>query len=149
MNFKKSLFYLFLPIVGGGIIGLVINGNIDYTSLARPPLSPPSIVFPIVWSFLYFLIGLAYWFYRKENADDTTIILYYAQLFFNFLWSVLFFVFRWRTFSAIWIIFLAILIILLMIRFYKEERVSVYLVIPYILWVLFAVYLNIGVALLN
>lgn len=149
MNFKKSLFYLFLPIVGGGIIGLVINGNIDYTSLARPPLSPPSIVFPIVWSFLYFLIGLAYWFYRKENADDTTIILYYAQLFFNFLWSILFFVFRWRTFSAIWIIFLAILIILLMIRFYKEERVSFYLVIPYILWVLFAVYLNIGVALLN
>lgn len=150
MKLNQKLLYILTPLIGGSIVGLIINKSIDYNYLVNPPLSPPSYLFPIVWSILYLLIGTSYYIYRKNNNDDPlTIKLYYIQLILNYLWSIIFFTLKLRTLAVIWIIVLAITIIYLMIRFYKEERTSFYLFIPYILWVLFATYLNIGIVVLN
>ena len=150
MKLSQKLLYILTPIIGGSIVGLIINKSIDYNYLVNPPLSPPSYLFPIVWSILYLLIGTSYYIYRKNNNDDSlTIRLYYIQLILNYLWSIIFFTLKLRTLAVIWIIILAITIIYLMIRFYKEEITSFYLFIPYILWVLFATYLNIGIVVLN
>ncbi len=150
MKLSQKLLYILTPLIGGSIVGLIINKSIDYNYLVNPPLSPPSYLFPIVWSILYLLIGTSYYIYRKNNNDDSlTIKLYYIQLILNYLWSIIFFTLKLRTLAVIWIIILAITIIYLMIRFYKEERTSFYLLIPYILWVLFATYLNIGIVVLN
>ena len=150
MKLSQKLLYILTPLIGGSIVGLIINKSIDYNYLVNPPLSPPSYLFPIVWSILYLLIGISYYIYRKNNNDNSlTIKLYYIQLILNYLWSIIFFTLKLRTLAVIWIIVLAITIIYLMIRFYKEERTSFYLLIPYILWVLFAIYLNIGIVILN
>lgn len=150
MKLSQKLLYILTPLIGGSIVGLIINKSIDYNYLVNPPLSPPSYLFPIVWSILYLLIGISYYIYRKNNNDDPlTIKLYYIQLILNYLWSIIFFTIKLRTLAVIWIIVLAITIIYLMIIFYKEERTSFYLFIPYILWVLFATYLNIGIVVLN
>ena len=150
MKLSQKLLYILTPLIGGSIVGLIINKSIDDNYLVNPPLSPPSYLFPIVWSILYLLIGISYYIYRKNNNDNSlTIKLYYIQLILNYLWSIIFFTLKLRTLAVIWIIVLAITIIYLMIRFYKEERTSFYLFIPYILWVLFATYLNIGIVVLN
>ena len=150
MKLSQKLLYILTPLIGGSIVGLIINKSIDYNYLVNPPLSPPSYLFPIVWSILYLLIGISYYIYRKNNNDNLlTIKLYYIQLILNYLWSIIFFTLKLRTLAVIWIIVLAITIIYLMIIFYKEERTSFYLFIPYILWVLFATYLNIGIVVLN
>lgn len=150
MKLSQKLLYILTPLIGGSIVGLIINKSIDYNYLVNPPLSPPSYLFPIVWSVLYLLIGTSYYIYRKNNNDNPlTIKLYYIQLILNYLWPIIFFTLKLRTLAVIWIIILAITIIYLMIRFYKEERTIFYLFIPYILWVLFATYLNIGIVVLN
>ena len=150
MKLSQKLLYILTPLIGGSIVGLIINKSIDYNYLVNPPLSPPSYIFPIVWNILYLLIGISYYIYRKNNNDNPlTIKLYYIQLILNYLWSIIFFTLKLRTLAVIWIIVLAITIIYLMIRFYKEERTIFYLFIPYILWVLFATYLNIGIVVLN
>ena len=74
MNLLKKLFYLFLPLIGGGVVGFIMKDAIDYSSLNKPLLSPPSIVFPIAWTIIYLLIGIAYLIYRKNNNNKETII---------------------------------------------------------------------------
>lgn len=145
----KILFQIFLPLIGGALIGFLIKDSIDYSNLVQPPLSPSSIIFPIVWSILYLLIGISYYIYRKENEDFYTIFLYYLQLFINFGWSIFFFLLKWRLFSIFWILGLILFIVLLMIQLYKQMKTSFWLFLPYLLWVLFATYLNIGVYILN
>lgn len=145
----KYAFYLLLPIIGGSIIGLLINNSIDYKELVKPPLAPPSIFFPIAWTIIYILLGISYFLYRKNNYDNKIIRLYYVQLFFNFLWSIIFFTLKMRFLSIIWILILDILLILLIKNFYSKEKISTYLLIPYLLWVIFATYLNIGIYILN
>jgi len=142
-------FYLLLPIIGGSLVGLLINNSIDYNSLVKPPFSPPSITFPIAWTIIYILLGIAFFLYKKEGSNEKTDVIYYTQLIFNFLWSIIFFLLKWRLLSVIWIIILDILVILLMIHFYKVKKASFYLLIPYIVWLIFATYLNIGIYILN
>lgn len=149
MNLLKKAFYLFFPLLGGGIVAFIMKDAINYSNLNKPLLSPPSIVFPIAWTIIYLLIGISYLIYRKENDNKKTIFIYYIGLFFNFIWSIIFFNLKWYLFSIVWIIVLIILVIILMKRYFKENKTSFYLLIPYILWLLFATYLNIRVYLLN
>lgn len=145
----KNFIRIFLPIILGSIIGLIINGFIDYGELVKPPLAPPKILFPIIWSIIYLLIGIAYYLYRKDNNDETTIKIYYAQLIMNLLWSVIFFILKLRLLSICWILILDALVIILIIKYFNSKKVSAYLMIPYIIWLLFATYLNIGIYFLN
>lgn len=150
MNNKiKNFFRLFLPIIIGGIVGFLIKDYIDYEYINKPPLAPPKIFFPIAWSIIYLLMGISYYLFRKDYEDTLTTIVYYIQLFINALWSIVFFIFKWRFFSILWIILLDIFVILLIYLFYKKKPISAYLNILYLLWSLFATYLTIGIYILN
>ena len=145
----NNFFRIFFPIIIGGIVGIIIKDYIDYSFLERPPLSPPKIAFPIAWSILYLLIGISYYLYRKKDYNKQTIKLYYTGLLFNSLWSIIFFVLKLRLISIIWIIALVILTILLFISYKKQNKISAYLLIPYLIWLIYATYINIGVYILN
>lgn len=155
MNNKiKSIFQLFLPVVLGSLIGLLISNYIDYNTLIKPPLAPPKLLFPIAWTIIYLLMGISYYLYKKDIQEETETtkkitIIYYLQLFINLMWSIIFFILKNRLLASLWIIILDLLVIYLIYLFFKEKKISAYLNIPYLLWILFATYLTIGIYLLN
>ena len=149
-KFKIYLKSILIPVIIGGIVGLIISGSIDYNSLQKPFLAPPSILFPIMWTILYILMGISYGILASSNLIDFKInVIYYLQLFVNALWSIFFFTLKWRLFSFIWIIFLDLLVFVMLFIFYKKNKLSGLLQIPYLLWMLFASYLNISIYLMN
>lgn len=141
---------ILIPVIIGGIVGLIISVSIDYNSLEKPFLAPPSILFPIAWTILYILMGVSYGILKSKSLiDSKSKLIYYLQLFVNAMWSIFFFTLKWRLFSFIWIIVLDILVVLMILNFYKKDKTSGLLQIPYLLWILFASYLNISIYLLN
>lgn len=146
-----KLFRIFLPLVVGVIVSIIIKDSIDYEIIVKPPFAPPSFLFPIAWTIIYLLMGIAYYLFRKNGNENTNkvIIVYYLQLLVNALWSIIFFVFKWRLLAIIWIILLLILVVYLFVSFGKKDKTSAYLLIPYVVWLVFATYLNIGIYLLN
>ena len=150
MIYIKKLFYLFFPLISGTIIGLIISSYMDYGNLYKPPLSPPGYIFPIVWSIIYILMGLSFLLLKNKcNNTKKEDKIYYSQLIVNLLWSIVFFVLKLRLFTIFWTILLVVLVIIMIILFYRKNKLSAYLNIPYLIWVLFATYLTIGVYLLN
>lgn len=146
----KKIFYLFFPLAIGLIVSLLISQSIDYTNLARPPLAPPKILFPISWTIIYLLMGISYFIFRKKvNHHKYESLIYYIQLFINAFWSIFFFLLKWRLFSVTWILLLDIAVIYMIYLFYQKEKVAAYLNILYLVWILFATYLTIGIYLLN
>lgn len=149
-KFKTYAKSILIPLIIGGIVSLIISGSIDYDSLQKPKFSPPSILFPIMWTILYILMGISYGILNKNLLINLkTKAIYYIQLFVNALWSIIFFVFKWRFFAFLWIILLDILVIIMIIDFYKKNKLSGLLQIPYLLWSIFASYLNLFIYLLN
>ena len=143
----KRIIYSLLPIIGGGIVGLIISSYMDYQDLIKPPLAPPGFIFPIVWTILYLLMGISYYI---SNSDDKELDqIYLLQLLVNFLWPIIFFVLKMYFSAFLWIILLLILVIVMIKKFLRIKKLSGYLQIPYLLWLLFATYLNIGVFILN
>lgn len=141
---------ILIPVIIGGVIGLIISKSIDYNTLQKPPLSPTSILFPIVWTILYVLMGISYGILDSKSLIELkTKIIYSLQLFVNATWSLIFFTLKWRLFAFIWIIILNILVIVMIIDFFKKNKTAGLLQIPYLLWIIFASYLNLGVYLLN
>ncbi len=151
MSMKKIYIKsILIPVIVGGIVGLIISSFIDYSSLQKPFLAPPKLAFPIVWTILYILMGVSYGILKSNQLTNREIdIIYYLQLGFNALWPIAFFVLKWRLFAFIWIVILAILVIIMAIKFYNKNKVAGLLQIPYILWTLFASYLNIAIYILN
>ena len=149
-KFKIYTKSILIPVIVGAIVGFIISGSIDYNSLQKPFLAPPSILFPIIWSILYVLMGISYGILDSNSLVDSQInSIYYLQLFVNALWPIFFFVLKWRLFSFIWILLLLALLVVMIIRFYRKNKVAGLLQIPYLLWTTFATYLNLGVYLLN
>ncbi len=149
-KFFSSCFFLFLPLLLGGMVGFFIKDFIDFDLLHKPPLAPPGFLFPIVWSILYFLMGLSFFLYKKDYPlFSETDFYYYLQLFFNLIWPVLFFIFKMRFLSILFLFILLGLIVLFMKNVIKKKKISFYLFIPYLLWTCFAFYLNIGFFILN
>lgn len=141
---------ILIPVLIGGIVGLIISSAIDYNSLQKPFLAPPSIVFPIVWTILYILMGISYGILKSKSLTNKKIdLIYYIQLAVNAAWSIIFFLLKWRLFAFIWILLLDILVVLMIIKFYKKDKTAGLLQIPYILWTLFASYLNLAIYILN
>ena len=141
---------IFIPLALGTAVGLLTRGGDAFDSLTKPALAPPAILFPIVWSGLYTLMGVSYsrLELRRLN-DDGTKLIYYTQLIFNLLWPVAFFALQWRLFALVWIFLLDLLVLAMTVRFYRFDKPSGLLQIPYLIWVLFATYLNFGFYLLN
>ena len=152
-RYKPLLIALVIPLAVGGLGALLAGGMSDYGAMVKPPLSPPGWIFPVVWSILYLLMGLASWRIWKGDATmeqkRKALGLYAAQLFLNLLWPILFF--RWQLFLAalVLLIGLWVLIFLTIRAFSKIDEKAADLLIPYLLWVSFAVYLNFGIFLLN
>ena len=141
---------IIIPVIVGGIVGLIISKFIDYNLLQKPPFAPPAILFPIIWTILYILMGISYGMLKSKGLIDEEINrIYYLQLAINALWPIFFFVFKWRLFSLVWIILLTIAVLLMVIKFYKKYNLAGLLQIPYLLWSIFATYLNLGVYILN
>ncbi len=136
----------------GGFAAFLTKESIDlYSEINQPPLAPPSFLFPVVWTVLYILMGIAaaaVW--KKLDGElDSALIFYGFQLVFNFCWSLIFFNFRAFLFSFIWLLAMLVLIIITTVKFYKISKPAGVLMIPYILWVCFAGYLNFAIYLLN
>lgn len=151
INIKALIVSILIPLAVGGITGLITMPFMDYGELINPPLSPPGWVFPVVWNILYILMGISFYLIYESNDLDkeSSYIIYFLQLIVNGLWSIFFFVFKWRLFSSIWLFLLIVLVIVMIIKFYKINKVSGLLQLPYLLWCIFAFYLNIGFYILN
>lgn len=153
-TWKVYAFWIVFTEAVGALAGLLTrNGTKLYaTSILKPPLSPPAIVFPITWAILYALmgIGVARIYLTPVSGIRTRgLQLFLIQLAFNFLWSVIFFNFQAFGLAFIWLVILWALILAMALTFSKTDRLSALLQIPYLLWVLFAGYLNYGVWQLN
>lgn len=149
-KFKTYFKAILVPLIVGAVIGIIMSGSIDYESLKQPPLAPPSWLFPVAWTILYILMGVSFGILKVNDVIDSKAkTIYYIQLGINALWSIIFFVLKARLFAFIWILILDIAVIAFLVVFYKRNKTAGLLQIPYLLWVLFASYLNLGVYLLN
>ncbi|MCM1053478.1 MAG: tryptophan-rich sensory protein [Ruminococcus sp.] len=125
MKNLSKLFYLFLPLLGGFLVGFLIKNNIDYSELIKPFLAPPKIIFPIAWTIIYLLMGISYYILKKDNkTDDRLKIIYYGQLTINLFWSIIFFNLKLRGLAVFWIIGLDLLVIYMLYLFYSKNKVS-------------------------
>ena len=144
---------------------LTISAADQYSGYEQPPLAPPGWLFPVAWTILYILMGIASYFIaavirdnkgkkgaenvKKTNLGRVALVIYGVQLAFNFVWSILFFNLNlyWVAFG--WLIAMWLMILVLVIISFRLHKVAFWCLIPYLLWATFATYLNCGVALLN
>lgn len=151
---KRLLLCLAVPLVVGAAAGLLTQNSMEtFEALKQPPLSPPGWLFPVVWTALYLLMGISSYLVcvsdaaREEKAR--ALWAYGVQLAFNFLWPIFFFNLAWYLFAFAWLVALWILILITALRFRRIRSLAGRLLIPYLLWVAFAGYLNLGIYLLN
>lgn len=154
INLKKLITSLIIPLGVGFLSSILTKNSMDiYGQINQPPLAPPGSVFPIVWTILFVLMGISLYLVRTTKGDQTIknrgYIFYGLQLLFNFLWSIAFFNLRLYCFTAFWLGALIILIAINIYYFSKINKVAGWLLVPYILWCAFALYLNIGICILN
>lgn len=156
MNIKKDelAISILLPIAVGVVSSyLTRDAQIMFSVINKPPLSPPGWLFPVVWTILYVLMGIASYIIYQHGKDrkdvKTALSFYIVQLAFNFFWTIIFFNYESYLFAFIWLIVLWNLVLITIIKFNKISRVASYLMIPYLIWVTFAGYLNLGIYMLN
>ena len=142
-----------LPLFVGGLSAFLTREGMAYyiEEAVKPALTPPPWVFSVVWTILYVLMGYASFLVIEEGTGDqrTAGILYLTQLFFNFFWSIIFFNFGWYLFAFAWLLILWFLVLATIKAFGEIEPKAGKLMIPYLIWLTFAAYLNFGVYLLN
>lgn len=152
INIKKLLADIIITFIIGNIFSVFATGSIKkFVNLKKPILSPPGIIFPIVWSILFILMGISLYIIKNSNDLDKNkaVFVYFTQLIINSLWTLFFFILDFKLFSFIWIILLILLVIYMLILFRSIDKKAFYLNIPYLLWLIFASYLNLSIYLLN
>ena len=135
ISYKSLILYTLFPLVIGTIVGLLTDTS-TYSG------NVPAIIFPIVWSILYVLMGISSYLVR-DNKE--LMIIYIINLIVNYVWSFIFFNLEFRVFAFFWILLLLGIVIYMAYRFYKENKLAGYLLIPYILWLIFATFLNLSI----
>lgn len=151
---NRLILCVLLPLLVGGIAAFLTRGGMAaYEAMRKPPLSPPGWLFPIVWTVLYILMGIASWQVatsrRGKEQTGRALLMYGLQLAANFCWPLLFFRQGWYWISFVWLLLLWYLILQTIFLFEEVRRSAAYLLLPYLLWVTFAGYLNAGAAILN
>ena len=149
---KSALIIAILIPIAVGTLSALFSRNISlYSTINKPPISPPGFIFPIVWIILYILMGISSYLIYESNDPNKRIALktYAIQLFFNFWWSIIFFRFSLYLFAFLWLLALIVLISVMIYQFYQIKPISAYLQIPYLLWCIFATYLNFMIYRLN
>ncbi|MEE0203377.1 tryptophan-rich sensory protein [Faecalicatena contorta] len=150
-NRSSLIIAILIPLAVGSFSALISGNMALYSTINKPAFSPPSIVFPIVWTILYVLMGISsYIIYSSDSADKTRALKIYAlQLFFNFCWNILFFRYNLYLLSFLWLVILIVLICIMIKDFYKINPAAAYLQIPYLLWCIFAAFLNFSIYTMN
>lgn len=152
---KTYVLSIVLTLAVGVLAALLTKNNMDvYEDIRKPFLAPPGIVFPIVWTILYALMGISLAIVLRKSAKDgiyavPAIVLYVLQLAVNFFWSIIFFNLEAYLFSFIWLLLLWVLVGAMIIKFYEISPLAAYINIPYFIWVTFAGYLNFMIYALN
>lgn len=145
---------LLIPIFVGAVSAILTSkGMSAYGTMSKPPLSPPAWAFPVAWTLLYIAMGAASYFIFAAESDSPNrtliLILYAVQLAMNFMWSIIFFNWGMYLFAFIWLMIMWCLVIVCAVLSFRVCRISFWLFIPYILWLTFAAYLNLGSYLLS
>ena len=143
-----------IPLLVGIVAAIISGGGMEvFESVNKPPLSPPAWLFPVVWTILYMLMGISSYLVLTSGAEENEIskamTIYGYQLAVNFLWPTFFFNFQWYLFSFLWLVLLWVLVLVMIIRFWRIDRTAAYLNIPYLVWLTFAGYLNLGIWWMN
>ncbi|MBQ3262045.1 MAG: tryptophan-rich sensory protein [Oscillospiraceae bacterium] len=142
-----------LALLVGGLSSVITQGEMEaFFALRQPPLSPPGWVFPVAWTILYLLMGVGMALvWRKSDGERRrrAVTIWGVQLAANFLWPMLFFLWQLRLLSLVWLVVLLILVAKMTSEFEKTSVPAARMQIPYLLWLLFAAYLNLGVWILN
>ena len=144
---------ILLTLAVGGLSGFLTSMGMDsFDALTKPPLTPPSFLFPIVWTVLFILMGVGaarIFMTEPTAARNRALIVYVVQLAVNFLWSIIFFNLQAYGFAFFWLILLWVLILTMIYLFCKVDKPAALIQIPYAIWVTFAGYLNLMIWLLN
>ena len=151
-KFLSFLLFILATFSASAIGGLATIGFKEpwYSLIIKPSFNPPDWIFAPVWTTLYLMMTISIWiFWHSKNRDMKTIYFYFIHLFFNTTWSVVFFVYHNMLLDFVVLIILIISIFILIIRFKRVNMLSAYLMIPYLLWCLFALILNTSLILLN
>ena len=151
---KDLIVSIAIPLLVGGASALISRSGMQaFGQLEQPPLSPPAWLFPVVWTILYVLMGIASYLVSLSGGEpthtDNALLLYGIQLGVNFFWSIFFFRLGLYLFSFYWLLILWGLILTCIFKFAKLSKPAAALMLPYLIWVTFAGYLNFGVAMLN
>ncbi len=151
---KPYIISVIIALTVGGISTLLTKNNMNiFEKINMPPLSPPSVVFPIVWAVLYILMGISSAIIYKNGTDreevQSALKVYALQLAVNFFWSLIFFNMQAYLFAFIWLVLLWVLVIVMIVKFKKISPAAAWLQIPYLLWITFAGYLSLMIYLLN
>ena len=155
LDFKKIgkiILAIIIPLAVGGLSALITTNKMElFETVAKPPLAPPRWLFPVAWTILYILMGIAsYLLYIADTEEGReALVLYGVQLFFNFFWSIIFFNLEAYWFALIWLFIMWIIILLLLIKSKKVDERAFWLLLTYFIWTTFAFYLNFGIAILN
>ena len=152
IKWKELIISILIPLAVGGLSALLTKDSMStFEAVTKPPLSPPGWLFPVVWTLLYTLMGIAsYLVYTSGSPQKKEALLFYAaQLAVNFFWSIIFFNLNAYLFAFIWLLLLWVLVLITLIKFYRINENAGLLLIPYLTWVTFAGYLNFGIFLLN
>ncbi len=149
-NIKKFILAFSLVIIVWLLSGILTQNSTGiYKELIKPMFSPPGYVFAIVWPILYLMMAYSLYLVLKSDYTQEDINIFILQLLFNFFWPILFFVFEFYLFSSVWLLILIGLIVINISKFYKVNKTSAYLLIPYLSWCIFALYLNLSIYILN
>lgn len=148
-NIGLLLLALAIPLATGALSAwLTSKSMMAYNSMPKPPLAPPAWLFPVAWTVLYIMMGLASYFVLiakvEKGQKQFALMLYVVQLVFNFFWSIIFFNLDMPLFAFIWLVMMFVIILVCMIKFCVIDKVAGILMIPYIVWMMFAGYLNMG-----
>ena len=154
VRLKELVIALAIPLAAGGLSAFITKDAMkSFQTLRQPPLSPPAWLFPVVWTLLYLLMGLASYLVLTSGASEPrrekALTAYALQLAANFCWSVIFFSLRLYLTAFIWLLVLWVFILISTVMFFYIRKSAGRLLIPYLAWVTFAGYLNLGVYLLN
>ena len=153
-NWKVYAFWIGLSELVGILAAVLTRGGMEMymEAVNKPPLTPPPILFPIVWTVLYALMGIstARIYLAEDSADrNKGLTLFIAQLIVNFFWPLFFFNLQQYGFSFVWLLILWVLVLSMIQSFFKTDKLAAWLQVPYLIWLTFAAYLNLGVLLLN
>jgi len=150
-NKSALIISILIPLTVGTMSALFSGNMSSYSILNKPAFSPPGFIFPVVWTILYILMGASSYIVYFSNSSNKSkaLLLYCIQLFFNFCWSIIFFGLDLFLFAFIWLIALIFIIIIMIRQFLIVNPLSAYLQIPYLIWCIFAAYLNFYIFLLN